>query len=82
MGPVVATPQLFSTGSVVVAYGRSCSEACGIFPDQGSDPALPDGFFPTEPPGKPCTPPFNYFTFVPRSGIDESYGNPVFNFLE
>ena len=25
-------------GSVVVAHGRSCSEACGIFPDQGSNP--------------------------------------------
>ena len=26
------------TGSVVVAHGRSCSAACGIFPDQGSNP--------------------------------------------
>ena len=26
------------TGSVVVAHGPSCSVACGIFPDQGSDP--------------------------------------------
>ena len=26
------------TGSVVVAHGPSCSEACGIFPDQGSNP--------------------------------------------
>ena len=25
-------------GSVVVAYGPSCSAACGIFPDQGSNP--------------------------------------------
>ena len=25
------------TGSVVVAYGPSCSAACGIFPDQGSN---------------------------------------------
>ena len=25
-------------GSVVVAYGPSCSVACGIFPDQGSNP--------------------------------------------
>ena len=29
-------------GSVVVAHGPSCSVACGIFPDQGSNPyALP-----------------------------------------
>ena len=25
-------------GSVVVAHGLSCSTACGIFPDQGSNP--------------------------------------------
>ena len=27
-----------SAGSVVVAHGPSCSAACGIFPDQGSNP--------------------------------------------
>ena len=26
------------TGSVVVTHGPSCSAACGIFPDQGSNP--------------------------------------------
>ena len=26
------------TGSVIVAHGLSCSAACGIFPDQGSNP--------------------------------------------
>ena len=26
------------TGSVIVAHGLSCSVACGIFPDQGSNP--------------------------------------------
>ena len=25
-------------GSVIVAHGSSCSAACGIFPDQGSNP--------------------------------------------
>ena len=25
-------------GSVIVAHGPSCSSACGIFPDQGSNP--------------------------------------------
>ena len=28
------------TGSVIVAHGPSCSAACGIFPDQGSNPCL------------------------------------------
>ena len=50
------------TGSVVVAYGPSCSTACGIFLDQGSNPgpglesvspALAGGFPTTAPPGKP-----------------------------
>ena len=26
------------TGSAIVAHGPSCSTACGIFPDQGSNP--------------------------------------------
>ena len=26
------------TGSVIVAHGPSCSAACGVFPDQGSNP--------------------------------------------
>ena len=39
LGPLL----LWSTGSrragsVVVAHGPSCSAACGIFPDQGSNP--------------------------------------------
>ena len=29
---------LEDVGSVVVAHGLSCSEACGIFPDQGLNP--------------------------------------------
>ena len=42
---VVVAPGLSScgswaleAGSVVVAHGLSCSVACGIFPDQGSNP--------------------------------------------
>ena len=43
-GPLtIAAPLVGSTGSrragsVVVAHGPSCSVACGIFPDQGSNP--------------------------------------------
>ena len=36
-GPSVATLGLQSTGSIVAAPGLSCSRACGIFPDQGSN---------------------------------------------
>ena len=34
---VVAAPGLWSTGSTAVTHGLSCSVACGIFPDQGSN---------------------------------------------
>ena len=37
-GSVVVACVLQSAGSVVVAHGLSCSVACGILPDQGSNP--------------------------------------------
>ena len=55
VGSVVVACKLQSAGSVVVAHRLSCSEACGIFPDQGSNPcppALADGSLTTAPPGK------------------------------
>ena len=45
-GPSLARPLLLPStgsrraGSVIVAHGPSCSVACGIFPDQGSNPCL------------------------------------------
>ena len=42
-------------GSVVVVHRLSCSAACGIFLDQGSNPRPPElagRFFSTAPPGK------------------------------
>ena len=36
--PLVAEHGFRRAGSVVVAHGLSCSAACGIFPDQGSNP--------------------------------------------
>ena len=50
-----AAHRLLSTGSVVVVHRLSYSVACEIFLDQRSNPYLPalaDGFFTTEPPGK------------------------------
>ena len=38
MGSAVVARGPQSAGSVVVAHGLSCSAACGIFPDQGSNP--------------------------------------------
>ena len=41
--------------SVVAAHRLSCSEACGIFPDQGQVPCIGSGFSTTGPPGKSHT---------------------------
>ena len=35
MGSLAVAPALWSTGSIAVVHRFSCSEACGIFPDQG-----------------------------------------------
>ena len=35
---LLRSPGSRRAGSVVVAHGPSCSAACGIFPDQGSNP--------------------------------------------
>ena len=40
MGSAVVAPEFWSAGLIVVAHGLSCSEACGIFLDQGSNPCL------------------------------------------
>ena len=40
MGSVGMVPGLSSVDSIVGVHGLSCSVACGIFPDQGSNPCL------------------------------------------
>ena len=37
VGSVAANRGLYSTGAVLAAHRLSCSTACGIFPDQGSN---------------------------------------------
>ena len=39
-GSVAGAPRHWSTGSVIVARGFSCSMVCGILQDQGSNPCL------------------------------------------
>ena len=41
MGSVVIAPRLYSTGSIAVGHRLSCSVACGVFPDEASNPCLP-----------------------------------------
>ena len=53
---VVAAPGLQSTGSVVLAQGLSCLRSTWDLPGpeiESKSLALADGFFTTEPPGKP-----------------------------
>ena len=37
---VVVASRLWSAGSIVVVFGLSCTVACGIFPDEGSNLCL------------------------------------------
>ena len=37
---LAVAPRLWSTGSIAVAQGPSCSTVCGIFLDQGLNPCL------------------------------------------
>ena len=60
-------------GSVVVAHGPSCSAACGILPDQGSNPCPPHRQADSQPlrhQGSPCP-------FLNRK-IDQLRGKEVF----
>ena len=53
------------------AYGLSCSSACGILPDQGSNPmfpALASGFLSTVPPQK-SLPMYCLFIFLYQYGL-------------
>ena len=51
-----------------VAPGLSCTSACGILPDQGSNlsPVLAGGFFSPESPGKPY---FIFFMYLKIADI-------------
>ena len=40
LGSVVVTSGLQSTGSIAVERMPGCPAACGVFPDQGSNPCL------------------------------------------
>ena len=48
-------------GSVIVAHGPSCSAACGIFPDQGSNPCALQWQADSQPLHHQGSPPFFFF---------------------
>ena len=49
---LIVTHRLQKTQPQELPIGHSCLGACGIFPDQGSNPVLEGGFLTTRPPGK------------------------------
>ena len=62
-------------GSVVVAHGPSCSAACGIFPDQGSNPCplhWQADFQPLRHQGSPFLPPLTLTLTTGKSPLSSS----------
>ena len=75
-------------GSVIVAHGPSCSAACGIFPDQGSNPCPLHWQADSQPLRHQGSPHvsfrirvFIFSRYMPRIGIVGSYGSSIFSFL-
>ena len=73
-------------GSVIVAHGPSCSMACGIFPDQGSNPCPLHWQADSQPLRQQESPPDSFWImffsgYMPISGIAGSYGSSIFIFL-
>ena len=56
------------TGSVVAAHGPSCSTACGIFPDQGSNPCPLHWQADPQPLRHQGSPPMQFLKTVVRKG--------------
>ena len=55
--PLISAHRLWSAGSVIVAHELSCSEACGIFPEQERNPVpgLAGRLLTTRPSRNHCT---------------------------
>ena len=70
-------------GSVIVAHGPSCSVACGIFPDQGSNPCLLYWQADSQPLRHQGSPQYGFFFYVfghevcgilaPQPGIEPAH---------
>ena len=68
VGSVVMAPSLQSTGSIIVAYGLSCSAACGIFLDQEQNPCLLH--WQTDSSSEPSGKPYTAHSFLQQSWSD------------
>ena len=83
MGSVVVAPWLYSESSVVLEHGLSCSIACGIFLDQGSNLHWLADSLPLSHQGSPCEGFFDHpgrFCAYPHPPVTAGYchclGNP------
>ena len=60
-------------GSVIVAHASSCSAACGILPDQGSNPCPLHWQADSQPLRHQGSPIFNFYGCILKSFIPKSY---------
>ena len=58
-------------GSVIVAHGPSCSTACGIFPDQGSNPCPLHWQADSQPLCHQGSPPMHFSSYLLSSSAPE-----------
>ena len=81
---LVGEHELYSTDPTVVAHELKCSEACGIFPDQGLNPCLlhrQADSLPLSHQGSHVSFQINvsiFWGYIPRSEIAGSYSNSIF----
>ena len=60
------------TSSVVVAHGPSCSAACGMFPDQGSNPCPLHWQADSQPLRRQGSPSYTSFIKLPSSHLEQA----------
>ena len=70
------------TGSVTVAHGPSCSAACGILPDQGSNPRPPHWQADSQPLRHQGSPSLYFFINSARFGFSLFFFSPQFLRME
>ena len=78
-GSVVVAPWRWSTGSIAVVRWLSCSRACGISPDQGSNPCLLPWQLDSLPPSHQGSPEIRILTVLSKKENLEWVFCPVIN---
>ena len=68
-------------GSAIAAHGPSCSVACGIFPDQGSNPCALHWQADSQPLRHQGSPVFKFLRWISMCALFFSFTSPDFLFL-